>query len=257
MIVLDFSGNSFEFLKALAKFDEEDNCLLVRGDAIPLLQLLPTRYVDLILTDPPYDPPDDNPEQTYMRGLSGIQKKVVAKQYARILKWTGSVFTFCGYTDMFKWYELFKMHGMIFCRHLVWCYSNCTSMRFTGVRRFKSAFDEILWFARSRDWYFDTSGNVELNWFNEPSFVGWRRSAEDNPEEKIGVTPKPLKILRTAVKRLSPKKGVVLDPFMGLGSSGIASLQLGRKFIGFEIRKDVFKLAVERIKRNFNSLENY
>jgi site-specific DNA-methyltransferase (adenine-specific) len=58
-------------------------------------------------------------------------------------------------------------------------------------------------------------------------------------------TQKPIKLMRRLVKRT---KGVVLDPFMGSGTTGVACAKLGRKFIGIEIEPKYFDIACRRIE---------
>ena len=47
----------------------------------------------------------------------------------------------------------------------------------------------------------------------------------------------------------SNEKDIVLDPFIGSGSTAVACKQTGRRFIGFEINKDYYKLSIERLKK--------
>jgi DNA modification methylase len=58
-------------------------------------------------------------------------------------------------------------------------------------------------------------------------------------------TQKPIKLMRKLVRRTS---GVVLDPFMGSGTTGVAAVKLGRKFIGIEIEPKYFDIACRRIQ---------
>ena len=60
-------------------------------------------------------------------------------------------------------------------------------------------------------------------------------------------TQKPLDVLRPLIEYSCPPGGTVLDPFMGSGSTGVAALQLGRKFIGIEINPDYVALARQRL----------
>jgi hypothetical protein len=59
---------------------------------------------------------------------------------------------------------------------------------------------------------------------------------------------KPLALLSWLVKLICPPGGVVLDPFMGSASTGVACLQNGRKFIGMELDEGYFKIAQRRIR---------
>lgn len=61
--------------------------------------------------------------------------------------------------------------------------------------------------------------------------------------------PKPLKSWSLLVSRASLEGETILDPFMGSGTTGVAAIQLGRKFIGIEREEKYFKIAVDRIKQ--------
>ena len=60
---------------------------------------------------------------------------------------------------------------------------------------------------------------------------------------------KPVELLRQYIELATPANGVVLDPFMGSGSTGVAAVSLNRNFIGMELDEDYFKIAKERIKK--------
>jgi len=61
------------------------------------------------------------------------------------------------------------------------------------------------------------------------------------------ITPKPLKLIETIIKTSSNRDDVVLDCFMGSGTTGLACKNLGRNFIGIELDKGYFKIAKKRI----------
>ncbi len=60
-------------------------------------------------------------------------------------------------------------------------------------------------------------------------------------------TQKPIKVLEHVIKLASKEGDVVFDPFMGVGSTGVAALNLDRKFIGVEIDEKYFKAAEKRL----------
>lgn len=60
--------------------------------------------------------------------------------------------------------------------------------------------------------------------------------------------PKPLPLICHLVVHWSSPKRTVVDPFMGSGTTGVACMQLGRKFIGIEIERKYFDIACERIE---------
>ena len=66
-------------------------------------------------------------------------------------------------------------------------------------------------------------------------------------KNKLHPTEKPVRLMEILVELLSDEGDVILDPFMGSGSTGVASLNLGRRFIGIEIDDEYFKTAKQRL----------
>lgn len=71
------------------------------------------------------------------------------------------------------------------------------------------------------------------------------------PRDPAGVhpTPKPVSLLERMVACSTDQGSLVIDPFMGSGSTGVACMNLGRKFIGIEIEPKYFDISCERIDR--------
>lgn len=82
------------------------------------------------------------------------------------------------------------------------------------------------------------------NFIESPICMGVERLKEPNHP-----TQKPVKILKHIVKIASNENDVVLDPFMGVGSSGVAALEMNRRFIGIEIEKEYFEAAEKRLNK--------
>jgi len=61
-------------------------------------------------------------------------------------------------------------------------------------------------------------------------------------------TPKPKHFIKEILKMFSKDNDLILDPFMGSGSTAVACLQLNRRFIGFEIEEKYCKIAHERLQ---------
>jgi DNA modification methylase len=82
-------------------------------------------------------------------------------------------------------------------------------------------------------------GHVQLSW--ETQFKGLGdREARSHPHQK------PVSLLQALIKKL-PRFCTILDPFMGSGTTGVAAVKLGRKFIGIEIEPKYFDIACRRI----------
>jgi len=74
----------------------------------------------------------------------------------------------------------------------------------------------------------------------------WEKHKDHNIE--FHVTVKPLKLKEYLVRLITPPSGVVLDPFFGTGTTGVAALKQGFRFIGIEINEPYAKIAEHRLK---------
>jgi len=93
---------------------------------------------------------------------------------------------------------------------------------------------------------FERNGGVSCKVFRVaailPNYTQYAAECVDHP------TQKPLKLLHDLVDRTD---GTVLDPFMGSGTTGVACVKLGRKFIGIEIDPGYFDIACDRIRKAY------
>ena len=74
-----------------------------------------------------------------------------------------------------------------------------------------------------------------------------KEEMKDTNGKNLHDTEKPVDLMNILVENSSNKGDVVLDPFMGIGSTGIASKKLNRNFIGIELDEKYFNIAKERI----------
>lgn len=86
-------------------------------------------------------------------------------------------------------------------------------------------------------------GHVQVSW--ETQFKGLGdREARSHPHQK------PVSLIKVLLEK-TPRDAVILDPFMGSGTTGVACAKLGRKFIGVEIDEGYFNIACERIRKAY------
>jgi site-specific DNA-methyltransferase (adenine-specific)/modification methylase len=95
--------------------------------------------------------------------------------------------------------------------------------------------------------------DCELAWTNWPKAVRrlqwrWNGMIRQGNEERYHPTQKPLEVMKWVIE-LCPKADTILDPFMGSGTTGVAAMQLGRKFIGIEREPKYFDIACQRIEQ--------
>ena len=95
--------------------------------------------------------------------------------------------------------------------------------------------------------------DCELAWTNWPKAVRrlqwrWNGMIRQGNEERYHPTQKPLEVMKWVID-LCPKADTILDPFMGSGTTGVAAIQLGKKFIGLECESKYFEIACKRIEQ--------
>ena len=81
-----------------------------------------------------------------------------------------------------------------------------------------------------------------------------KASKKEKGKENTHPTVKPIELMKYLVKLVAPKGALVLDPFMGSGTTGVAALEIGRRFLGIEKEPEYFKIAENRLANaNLNS----
>ncbi len=99
-----------------------------------------------------------------------------------------------------------------------------------------------------------TFADCELAWTNLAGAVRvfrwlWSGPYQKKKEMRFGhPTQKPLELMQWCIERLPEPSYTILDPFMGSGTTGVACVKLGRKFIGIEIEERYFTIACRRIE---------
>ncbi len=91
---------------------------------------------------------------------------------------------------------------------------------------------------------------LEARMFNRVNPGGLEHDPRWAPKKRKNThaTPKPLALMRWLVRLVTPPGGIVLDPFMGSGTTGMAAVLEGRRFIGVEMEDESFQIAVARIR---------
>ena len=90
-------------------------------------------------------------------------------------------------------------------------------------------------------------GNTNLD-FLDNYFYCAKPSKQEKGSDNAHPTVKPLELMSYLCKLITPKKGTVLDPFMGSGTTGVAATKLDFDFIGIEKEKNYFDIAEKRLK---------
>lgn len=226
--------------------------ILRQGDSRELIKNIPDNSVDLILTDPPYNISKHSTGNIPLLGRSAINNDVAdwdrvnfspeewVDDFLRVLKPTGNLFIFTTYNQIGEWYNCLDRRFDT-TQFMIWHKTN------PAPKIFKAGFlnsCEMIYCCWNKGHTWNFISQTEMHNFIE-SPICMRPERLTNPKHPA---QKPTSILKKIITIASTSGDVVFDPFMGVGSTGIASLALGRKFIGFELDEVYFNAARERIE---------
>ena len=230
--------------------------LLIEGDAFQKIKEIPDSSVDLILTDPPYNLSEYSTGNMKFDWRNEINNDVakwdkvpfnpekLLKDFIRILKPTGNIFIFTSYNLIGKYHEIFDPLFDAF-QFMVWHKTN----PIPNIRKssFLNSCELIvcLW-NKGHTWNFSKQNEMH-NFIESAICMGKERIKE--PKHP---TQKPLSVLEHIIKIASNENDVVFDPFMGVGSTGNAALNLRRRFIGIELEKEYYEATIKRLSKRRN-----
>lgn len=232
---------------------------LINGDSRDFIKRIPDNSIDFILTDPPYNIGKYSTGNIPINGRSEINNDVApwdlldfnpeewAEEFIRILKPTGNLFIFTTYSQIGKWYDCLD-NRFDTSNFMVWHKTN------PAPKIFKAGFlnsCEMVFTCWNKKHTWNFISQKEMHNFIETP-ICMKPERITNPKHP---TQKPVSILKKMIQIASNPGDIVFDPFMGVGSSGIAALDLGRKFIGIELDKSYYMASKIRIE-NWQSI-NY
>ena len=240
----------------LIDINKLDSPKLLKGDSSKLIKRIPDSSIDLILIDPPYNLSsystgnmDFKWRKTINNDLADWDKETFIpqnwqKEFTRILSDKGNIFAFCSYNLIGEWHKTFDPIFDTF-QFFVWHKTN-PPPKFRKAGFLNSCELVVCMWNKGHTWNFGKQNEMH-NFIESPICMGKERVK--NPTHP---TQKPLKVLDKLVQISTNEGDVILDCFMGVGSTGVSAINQNRKFIGFEIDGDYFNQAKKRIKNISN-----
>jgi len=197
------------------------------------LEILPTLSgVDAVVTDPPYG--INFPYRSYNDTRENLVA-LIANVMPEISRITTNAYILCGPTQI----GLYPQPEWVCC--ITW--NTTGSFGKYGYNQWTP----VLCYGKDIEGFGSVNGMTKADTFriNGGGSVGFQRDAD----EKEHTCPKPLNLMVMVVNRYSKINQAVLDPFMGSGTTGIACIRTGRRFIGIEKDPVHFETARSRIER--------
>lgn len=255
---------NFPIDDSLMPFYSSDDAILLHGDCFDLLGKIKNESVDLIFADPPYFLSNDGitchggkmvsvNKGSWDKIGTFEEKHNYNRQWIRlcndVLKPSGSIWISGTYHNIYSIGMALEQEGFTIINNVTWQKTNPPPN--LACRCFTHSTETILW-ACKKEYKSQHIFNYELmkeeNGGKQMKDV-WVSSLTPPKEKKEGTHPtqKPLFLLERIIKASSNTNALVLDPFCGSSTTGVAALKLGRKYIGIDSEEEYLKLSQCRL----------
>ena len=252
--------------------EPKQKAALFHGDSFDLVHALPNNKLDLTVTSPPYcmgkEYDRKNDIESFVEAHAAILPEVVraTKNGGSICWQIGNYVRNNAVIPLdYLIFDLMRRHPEMTLRNrIVWTFGHGLHCQ----QRFSGRYETVLWFTKGDEYHFDLDavrvaqkypGKKSTRGPNRGEFSGNPLGKNptdvwDIPNVKANHVEKtehpcqfPVALVQRLVKALTKPRAVVFDPYCGSGSSGVATLIEGRRFIGAELEKKYLKIAQRRI----------
>ncbi len=244
---------------------------ILRGDCIDMMRMLPAASFHCVFADPPYNlqlrgelrRPDDSlvdgVDEEWDRFTDFAEYDAFTRGWLtearRLLRKDGTIWVIGSYHNIFRIGSILQDLGFWILNDVIWRKSN-PMPNFRG-RRFTNAHETLIWAARGQDsrYRFNYAAMKALNddlqmrsdWLI-PLCTGEERLRNEHGL-KLHPTQKPEALLHRVLLASTGPGDVVLDPFLGSGTTAAVAKHLGRHFVGIERHPAYVEAALARIRR--------
>ena len=242
---------------------------IIQGDSLKILKFLPNKSIDLIFVDPPYNlqlkdtlyRPDQTTVEAVTNDWDKFKNYKTYDKYSlgwlteckRVLTDNGALWVIGSYHNILRIGTAIQNLGFWILNDIIWHKTN-PMPNFRGTR-FTNAHETLLWCTKSSNskYTFNYQNLKKLNddkqmrsdWYI-PICSGKERLRKHN-NQRSHPTQKPEALLYRIIIASSKKNDLVLDPFLGSGTTAVVAKKLQRNFIGIEKDKEYVKIANQRL----------
>lgn len=253
------------FAKSVVPEYETEHELLILGDTFETLKKMKKETVDMIFADPPYFLSNDGITCSGGKMVSvnkgdwdkkdSLQEKHTfnrrwIRACKKVLKPNGSIWISGTLHNIYSIGMALEQEGFKIINNITWQKTNPPPN--LACRCFTHSTETIIW-AQKNDKKSKHQFNYELmkeqNGGKQMKDV-WTGPLTPPKEKKEGKHPtqKPVYILERLIQASTSENAVVLDPFCGSSSTGVAAKRLGRKYIGIDNEKEYIELSIRRLE---------
>ncbi len=245
---------------------------LIHGDALIALKEMNDGSVDFVFADPPYFLSNDGFTVKSGKAVSvnkgtwdksqGFESEISfheswISECLRVLKPNGTIAISGTYHSIYKCGFLLQKMDCRIVNDITWFKPNGAPA--LAGRNFTASHETILWaskgqkakhtfnYVQSRDW---EVGNDSIYRRGKQMRSVWSIPTTPKREKAFGNHPtqKPLELLKRLIALCTSEGDLVLDPFCGSGTTGVACVSLGRNFIGIDLDQSYLELTAKRIE---------
>jgi site-specific DNA-methyltransferase (adenine-specific) len=260
-------------MKTIRPFSKSSQYKIYAGDCIEVLSSLPEDSVDLIFADPPYNLSNGGTSVHAGKRVSvdkgDWDKSAGPKEdfefhlawiaaCRRVLKKNGTIWISGTYHSIFACGYALQLLDFRILNDIAWFKPNAAPN--LGCRMFTASHETLIWASKSKkskhtfNYKLMKEGDFSSDFIKKPGKQMrsvWSMTTPAKAEKIFGKHPtqKPLTLLERVVLSSSNPGDLILDPFAGSATTGIAALKHGRQFIGIDSNEDYLRnLAVPRLK---------
>ena len=224
---------------------------VVTGDCLAVLPTLPAGCVDAVVTDPPFEDEAHTMQRRKLGKAAGDGREIVeapldfapitpeartgvSVESKRIC--SGWMLAFCQAEAVAAWRTCLEKAGISYKRSMVW-------VKPDGMPQYSGDRPGMGYESIVAGWCGE--GGSEWNGGGRHGVFTFNKSNGTGPNEHP--TQKPVRLMLELVRLFTDQIDIVLDPFCGSGTTGVACVQTGRRFIGIELEEKYAAIARRRI----------
>lgn len=263
-----------KLVKADPYFSQKNSpqAVIYHGDCLELLEATDANSVDMIFADPPYNLSNGGTTVHAGKRVSvnkgkwdesrGFEKdfefhSAWIAACKRVLKDDGTIWISGTYHSIYQCGFALQQHGYHILNEISWYKPNAAPH--LACRMFAASHETLLWARKHRkakhyfDYHLMKEGDWEYDAMKKPGRQMrsvWSISTPAKSEKENGKHPaqKPVRLLERIIFACTQPGAVVLDPFAGSSTTGVAAVKHGRNFLGFDNESDFLDLSVKRLK---------
>ena len=201
---------------------------LYKGDCLEIMKDIPDKSVDVVITDPPY-------------GILGGSKTIGGSKLYKANEYN------CEWDNERLSEDILKEIFRISKNQIIFGYNYISDM-------LPITNSLVVWDKKEKNNWFDNFSDGEIIWtsYKKPlrifRFLWMGALRKGKRIKRVHPTQKPVELMEWLIKNYTNENDIILDPFMGSGSTGIACVNTNRSFIGIELDENYFNIAKERIE---------